>query len=180
MRRTALGLFLALACLPASSAAQTVEGSAVGAPEGWAFGVSGMISHWGKESDPFERWGGPALHASWVRTRGLGFDTRAGYLVPTGAYGMTGAWAQAAATWTFPMGRHAVSLEAGAAGSLAGDSDGSQWIVGGPLVGTAALLRVGPRVALRPGAFFQVLVVSGDVVTSPGATLGILLLPGRR
>ncbi len=172
------GWVVGLLLLPAGLAGQVG-----GAPEGgstpkggWAFGASGSVAHWGKESDPFDWVGGPALEAAWVPSRALGFDVRAGYVVPTGRYVMEGVWANLAATYGIPVGGHLLQLEGGAAGFLAGDSDGSQWIAGGPLVGAGALVRLGSRVGLRVGGFTQVLAVSGEVVASPGARAGLVLL----
>jgi hypothetical protein len=139
-----------------------------------------MIAHWGKASDPFDRLGGPALEVAWVPTRGVGFDLRAGYQMPTGFYDMSGIWAHSVLALSLPAGRHLLQLEGGASGFLANDSDGSLWAAGGPLVGVGALIRPVGRLGLRLGGVTQVLVTSGAVTMSPGMTAGILLLSGGR
>ncbi|MEJ2206125.1 MAG: hypothetical protein P8170_18675 [Gemmatimonadota bacterium] len=172
----------ALLAGPAPSTAQGTDPATVDATSrgGWAFGASGMVARWQDEEDPFEWIGGPALEAAWVPRAGLGFDARAGYLVRTGSYGMTGVWAHATATYSVPAGRHLMQLEGGASGFLAGDSDGTHGIAGGPLVGAGVLLRPRGRLGLRLGGFMQVLVASGEWTAAPGLTTAILLLPGAR
>lgn len=139
-----------------------------------------MIARWYEDGDPFDWLGGPALGAAWVPDAGLGFDARAGYQVPTGFYGMVGAWAHVTATYSVPAGRHLWQLEGGGSGFFAQDSDGSVWIAGGPLVGTGVLLRTSGRLGLRVGGFMQILVASGRWSAAPGLEGAVLLLPGDR
>lgn len=178
----AAGLALVLAWVvgPGLLPVQAQEVAGPVAPAGWAFGVTGMIAHWGEGSDPFDRLGGPALEAAWVPTRGVGFDIRAGYQMPTGFYDMSGIWAHGVLALSLPAGRHLMQLEGGASGFLADDSDGSVWAAGGPLAGVGALIRPRGRLGLRISGFAQVLVTSEAVTVSPGMTAGILLLPATR
>lgn len=163
---TALGLFTGPTALPAQTA-----------PRGWAWGVSGILTLWPEEQDPFDRLGGPGAQVSYLAPRSLGFEFRGTYLVETGFYGLNGANAEAAITYGAPAGRHLLQIKAGAHAMLAGDSDGSIWAGGGPMLGGGAVFRIAGRLGLQVDALGRLFVVSGRTVLAPGAAVALVLLP---
>lgn len=165
---------------PTPTQAQAGPADGASSPRGWVWGATGMISAWTKESDAFDRLGGPGAHLGWVWPRNVGFELRAGYLMPTGFYGLSGIWGQLAFTYSVPAGDHLVQLKGGGAGFFGGDSDGSIGAAGGPLVGTGLLLRLASRFGIQVDGFTQLFYQASDWVVSPGVAVSVVLLPRGR
>jgi hypothetical protein len=164
---------LALAVPAAAPHAQT-------APTGWAFGATGFGVYWTDDGAPFDTFGGPALQISRLTPRGLGFDFRGGYILPTGFYGMTGASATVGLSYGLPFGAHLFQLKTGVAAFAGNDSDGSMFGGGGPYAGAAATLRIAGRFGIQIEGSAQHYKTGDGWVFGPGAAVGLMFLPRGR
>jgi hypothetical protein len=88
--------------------------SAQGAPKGWAFGAAGFFVDWTDEDyGSLEALAGPALQASYLAPRGLGFDARIGWFVENGFYSANGLSGIVGLTYGVPVGRHLFQAKGG-------------------------------------------------------------------
>lgn len=147
------------------------------APNGWAFGAAGYAVYWTDDGAAFDAFGGPALQISRLSPRGLGFDFRGGYILPTGFYQMNGASGTLGLSYGLPAGVHLFQLKAGAAGFLGGDSDGSVLGGGGPYAGAAATLRIAGRFGIQVEGLASYYKTGDGWVFGPGAAVGLMFLP---
>lgn len=174
MRLTAIAIpLIAFALCDTAARAQT-------APDGWAYGATGFAVLWTDEAAAFDVFGGPALQISRLTPRGLGFDFRSGYILPTGFYDMNGVSGTLGASYGLPLGAHLVQLKAGAAGFFGGDSDGSVLAGGGPYAGAATTLRIAGRLGVQLEALARYYRTGDGWVFGPSAALGLMFLPARR
>lgn len=148
-------------------------------PDGWAFGAGGYVIRFAdSESRTFSTLGGPAGQVSLLKPNGVGFDFRAGYILPSGFYDMTGVSAILGGTYGWPVaGRHLVQAKAGIAGFLGGDNDGSILNGAGPYAGGAMTFRVGGRFGLQVEALARTYTSSGEWLFAPSGAVTLMLLP---
>lgn len=144
---------------------------------GWTFGVSASGTLWTDSAAAFDALWGPALQIGLVRPRGFGFDFRAAYFLPTGAYDLNGVTGILGANYSMPLGRHAVQFKLGAAGMVGGDSDGSTVGGGGPYGGLGVVLRIAGRLGVQADALARYYATGDGGVFAPSAAIGLTLLP---
>ena len=162
-------LMLAGARVPSAASAQQTQ-----PPDGWAFGVGGLLIHFSDAGD-ISNLGGPAVQISRVTPRGLGFDARLGYIMPTGFYSFTGLTGLAGLSYGVPAGSHLLLLKGGVTGFLGGDSDGTGVAAGGPYFGAGMVLRLSARAGLQLDGLLRFYSgTAGGVAPSVGAALVIL------
>ena len=169
--RTTAGLLGALI------AGATTNAGAQEAPHGWAFGAAGFGVYWPNDDFSFDGFGGPALQASLLVPRGVGFDVRAGYFLPTGFYDANGISGILGLTYGVPTGAHLFQVKAGGAGFIGGDSDGSGIGGGGPYAGAGMTFRVSGRFGIQLEALGRVYKSSGGWTLAPSGAVGLMLLP---
>ena len=174
MRRLLTTGLLSMAVFTRTGAAQ----APLAAPlHGWTFGASASGTLWTDSAAAFDALWGPALQIGLVRPRGFGFDFRAAYFLPTGAYDLNGVTGILGANYSLPIGRHAVQFKLGAAGMVGGDSDGSTVGGGGPYGGLGIVLRVAGRLGVQADALARYYATGDGGVFAPSAALGLTLLP---
>ncbi len=151
---------------------------AQGAPRGWAFGAGGFAVSWqDQDYSPIDRLAGPAVQASYLAPRGIGFDARVGYFVDNGFYGAHGLSGIVGATYGVPLGRHLFQAKAGATGFIGGNSDGSQLAGGGPYGGGGITFRVAGRFGIQAELQGRLYRTGSGWSFAPGAAATLLLLP---
>jgi hypothetical protein len=156
----------------------TVEARAQEAPDGWAFGAGGFAVKWrDQDYSPIEWLAGPALQASYLKARGLGFDARVGYFVDTGFYGANGLSGIVGLTYGVPAGRHLFQVKAGGTGFFGGNSDGSQLAGGGPYGGAGMTFRVAGRFGVQLEALGRGYRTGSGWTVAPSGAVSLMLLP---
>jgi hypothetical protein len=174
MHRSLVFGLLLTAALARTTAAQQPQATP---PRGWTFGVTADGTLWTDDDAAFDALWGPALQIGLVRPRGIGFDFRAGYFLPTGFYNLDGATGILGANYSLPLGAHVVQFKLGAAGMVGGDSDGSIIGGGGPYGGVGVVLRVAGRLGVQADALARYYATGEGGVFAPSAALGLTLLP---
>lgn len=153
-------------------------GEAQLAPRGWAFGVGGFAVSWqDQDYSPMDWLAGPALQASLLAPRGIGFDGRVGYFVDSGFYGASGLSGIVGVTYSVPLGQHLFQAKVGGTGFFGGDSDGSPLAGGGPYGGAGVTFRVAGRFGLQAEALGRFYRTGSGWSVAPSGAVTLLLLP---
>lgn len=158
--------------------ATTAQARAQQAPEGWAFGAGAFGVSWQDEDYSDLDWlAGPAVQASYLKPRGLGFDARVGYFVDTGFYGANGISGIVGITYGVPVGDHLFQVKGGGTGFIGGNSDGSQLAGGGPYGGAGMTFRVAGRFGIQVELLGRVYRTGSGWSIAPSGAATLLLLP---
>lgn len=144
---------------------------------GWTFGATGFGLLWTDQEAAFDALAGPAFQLGYVTPRGLGFDFRAGYFLPTGRYDLNGVSGILGVSYAIPLGPHLFQVKAGATGLVGGDSDGSQGGGGGGYGGIGIVLRLAGRLGIQGDLLARYLQNGDRGVFAPSAAVGLVLLP---
>lgn len=175
-----VALVLALVSAPSPANAQHTE-----PPNGWGFGVGGVVIHLAGSGGDVQTLGGPALHASRFLPHGAGFDARVAYFVPTGFYDFTGLSAIVGLSLGVPAGSHLLLLKGGMTAFVGGNSDGSAGGAVGPYAGAGMLLRVGKHAGLHVDGLVRFYAgIGGNVsvgsIVAPSLGATLMVVPGGR
>ena len=160
---------LAISTLTAQESPSTIRG--------WTFGATGFGILWTDQEAAFDVVAGPAFQLGYVTPRGLGFDFRGGYFLPTGRYDLNGISGILGISYGIPLGTHLFQLKAGATGLVGGDSDGSQGTGGGGYGGVGVVLRLAGRLGIQGDLLARYLQTGDRGVFAPSAAIGLVLLP---
>lgn len=153
-------------------------GRAQDAPRGWAFGAGGFAVSWqDQDYSPIDWLAGPALQASYLAPRGIGFDARVGYFVDSGFYGANGLSGIVGATYGIPLGQHLLQAKAGGTGFFGGNSDGSQLAGGGPYGGAGLTIQVAGRFGVQVEVLGRLYRTGSGWSVAPSGAATLLLLP---
>lgn len=119
-----------------------------GPSNGWALGIGGIVILPPAEETNL---GGPALQASRVVPRGVGFDARVAYLLPSGSDDSQGLSAILGLSYGVPVHAHLLQLKGGITGFglVSGDTGGG---AAGPYFGGSVLVRLGSAVGVQVDA----------------------------
>lgn len=139
----------------------------------WTIGIGAIfIRYEGRTS--FDKLGGPAILVSRINPRGVGFDFRGAYILPTGFHDLRAVSGIMGMSYGMPFGLHLLQLKAGATGVFGGDSDGSVFGAGGPYLGAAWLLPLGSRSGLQLDGLARFYRSGDGDVTAPSVGLAFM------